>query len=130
MLEDTFAADITGLLDLQEWTGKIPGLRIILRDEPLHPRYRQRATEREKKLGRRYQLIATNTRAGQAAWLDARHRSHVHVENDVKQAKALGGEPVAIPALGGQRRLDPDRRPRGEPARLLPPPRPARRRTA
>ncbi len=90
VLDDTFAADITGLLDLQEWTTKIPGLRIILRDEPLHPRYRKRATEREKKLGRRYQLIATNTQAGQIAWLDARHRSHVHVENDVKQAKALG----------------------------------------
>jgi hypothetical protein len=90
VLEDTFAAGITGLLDLQEWTGKIPGLRIIVRDEPLHPRYRKRATEREKKLGRRYQLIATSTQAGQIAWLDARHRSHVHVENDVKQAKALG----------------------------------------
>ena len=88
--DDTFVADITGLLDLQEWTGKIPGLRIILRDEPLHPRYRKRATEREKRLGRRYQLIATSTQAGQIAWLDARHRSHVHVENDVKQAKALG----------------------------------------
>jgi hypothetical protein len=72
VLDDTFAADITGLLDLQEWTTKIPGLRIILRDEPLHPRYRKRATEREKKLGRRYQLIATNTQAGQIAWLDAR----------------------------------------------------------
>jgi hypothetical protein len=90
VLDDTFVADITGLLDVQEWTGKIPGLRIIVRDEPLHPRYRKRATEREKKLGRRYQLIATNTQAGQTAWLDARHRSHVHVENDVKQAKALG----------------------------------------
>ena len=54
------------------------------------PRYRKRATEREKQLGRRYQLIATNTRVGQVAWLDARHRSHVHVENDVKQAKDLG----------------------------------------
>ena len=90
VLDDTFVTDITGLLDLQEWTGNIPGLRIILRDEPLHPRYRKRATEREKELGRRYQLIATNTAAGQIAWLDARHRSHVHVENDVKQAKALG----------------------------------------
>jgi hypothetical protein len=60
VLDDTFAADITGLLDLQEWTGKIPGRRIILRDEPLHPRYRKRATEREKELGRRCQLIATN----------------------------------------------------------------------
>ena len=94
MLEDTFVADITGLPGLQEWTGRIPGLRIILRFEPLHPRYRQRATDREKKLGRRYQLIATNTAAGQVAWLDARHRSHVHVENDVKQAKALGLNPA------------------------------------
>ena len=88
--DDTFAADLTGLLDLGTWREKIPGLRIIVRDEPLHPRYRKRATEREKKLGRRYQLIATNTRHGQIAWLDARHRSHVHVENNVKQAKDLG----------------------------------------
>lgn len=33
---------------------------------------------------------ATNTKVGQITWLDGRHRSHVHVENDVKQAKALG----------------------------------------
>ena len=127
MLEDTFVADITGLLDLQEWTGKIPGLRIILRDEPLHPRYRKRATEREKKLGRRYQLIATNTPAGQIAWLDARHRSHVHVENDVKQAKALGLNRWPSRHWADQRGLDPDRGPGREPARLLPPPRPAGR---
>jgi hypothetical protein len=87
---DTSVADMTGLLDLGTWQKKIPGLRIIVRDEPLHPRYRKRATEREKKLGRRYQLVATSTQRGQVAWLDARHRSHVHVENDVKQAKDLG----------------------------------------
>ena len=87
MLEDTFVADLTALLEVSGWT---PGIRVIARDEPLHPRYRKRATDREKKLGRRYQLIATNTRIGQVAWLDARHRSHVHVENDVKQAKTLG----------------------------------------
>jgi hypothetical protein len=90
LLPDTFVADLTGLLDLGRWHDKIPDLRIIVRDEPLHPRYRKRATEREKQLGRRYQLIAINTHLGQTAWLDARHRSHVHVENDVKQAKALG----------------------------------------
>ena len=90
VLDDTFAADLTGLLDLDAWTARIPGLRILVREEPLHPRYRKRATEREKQLGKRYQLIATSTQAGQIAWLDARHRSHVHVENDVKQAKALG----------------------------------------
>jgi hypothetical protein len=90
ILDDTHVAELTGLLDLSAWTGKIPGLRILVREEPLHPRYLKRATEREKQLGRRYQLIATNTRQGQIAWLDVRHRSHVHVENDVKQAKALG----------------------------------------
>jgi len=89
VIDDTFVADLTGLLELGSWH-KIPDLRIIVRDEPLHPRYRKRATEREKQLGRRYQLIAINTRVGQLAWLDARHRSHVHVENDVKQAKDLG----------------------------------------
>jgi hypothetical protein len=65
-------------------------LRILVRSEPLHPRYRQRATERKKRLGRRYQLIATDTPGGQLAWLDARHRAHAHVEDDVKQVKDLG----------------------------------------
>ena len=90
LLPDTFVADLTGLLDLDGWHRKIPGLRVLVREEPLHPRYRKRATEREKQLRRRYQLIAINAKAGQLAWLDARHRSHVHVENDVKQAKDLG----------------------------------------
>ncbi len=89
-VEDTRVADLTGLLDLSTWREKIPGLRVMVRDEPLHPRYRKRATELEKQLGRRYQLIAVNTPVGQIPWLDARHRSHVHVENDVKQAKDLG----------------------------------------
>ena len=45
-VEDTFAAELTGLLDLGSWHKRIPGLRIIVRNEPLHPRYRKRATER------------------------------------------------------------------------------------
>jgi Transposase DDE domain group 1 len=89
-VQNAFVADLTGLLDLEGWQEKIPGLRVLVRDEPLHPRYRKRATDREKALGRRFQLIVTNTQVGQIAWLDARHRSHVHVENDVKQAKDLG----------------------------------------
>ncbi|MGH3569015.1 MAG: transposase [Pseudonocardia sp.] len=96
LVHDTIVAgltdltDLTGLTGLSSWHEKIPGLRIMVRDEPLHPRYRTRATEPDKQLERRYQLIATNTRVGQIAWLDARHRSHVHVENDVKQATDLG----------------------------------------
>jgi hypothetical protein len=90
LLDDVRVADITGLLDLSQWTGKIPNLRIIARDEPLHAKYLKRASDREKTRGRRYQLIAVNAITGQVAWLDARHRSHVHVEADVKQAKAIG----------------------------------------
>jgi hypothetical protein len=81
-VENAYVAELTGLLDLKAWQQKIPGLRVLVRDEPLHPRYRKRATDREKALGRRFQLIVTNTQVGQIAWLDARHRSHVHVEND------------------------------------------------
>jgi hypothetical protein len=90
LLTDTRVADITGLLDLTEWHEQIPNLRVIARDEPLHPKYTKRASEREKARGRRYQLIAVNAVTGQVAWLDARHRSHVHVEDDIKQTKALG----------------------------------------
>jgi hypothetical protein len=89
-LEDTWVADITGLLDLSQWHEKTPNLRIIARNEPLHPKYAKRASDREQQRGRRYQLIAVNATTGQVAWLDARHRSHVHVEDDIKQAKALG----------------------------------------
>ncbi len=90
LVKDAWVADITGLLDLSEWTEKIPGLRIIARDEPLHPKYLKRASDREKARGRRYQLIAINAVTGQVSWLDARHRSHVHVEDDIKQAKTIG----------------------------------------
>ncbi len=90
LLADVRVADITGLLDLAAWHEKIPNLRIIARDEPLHPKYTPRASALEKTRGRRYQLIAVNATIGQVAWLDARHRSHVHVEADVKQAKAIG----------------------------------------
>jgi hypothetical protein len=56
----------------------------------LHPRYRKRASDREKQLGVRYQLIATDSAKRQIAWLDARHRSHAHVEDGVKLGKSLG----------------------------------------
>ena len=63
-LDDTWVADITGLLDLSEWNQKIPGLRIIARDEPLHPKDTKRASDREKARGWRDQLIAVNARPG------------------------------------------------------------------
>jgi hypothetical protein len=38
-VDDTFVAELTGLLDLGSWRKNLDP-RIIVRDEPLHPRYR------------------------------------------------------------------------------------------
>jgi hypothetical protein len=38
----------------------------------------------------RYQTFATNTRRGQAQFLDARHRKHVRVEPKIRDQKASG----------------------------------------
>jgi hypothetical protein len=40
--------------------------------------------------GYRYQVIATNTVGGQLQRLEARHRVHARVEDDVRNAKATG----------------------------------------
>jgi hypothetical protein len=53
VIAETFVAELTGLLSLGGWRQQIPGLRILIRSEPLHPRYRKRATDREKRIGRR-----------------------------------------------------------------------------
>jgi len=121
LTDDTFVADLTGLLNLGRWHNKIPGLRVIVRDEPLHPRYRKRATEREKQLGRRYQLIAINAKVWQVAWLDARHRS-MCTSRTTSSRPRTWPEPVALAALVDLRGVDPGRRPGREPAGLFPPP--------
>src|SRR3954466_14714129 len=40
--------------------------------------------------GWRYQAIATNTRVGQLAFLEARHRAHARVEDRIRQAQDAG----------------------------------------
>ena len=52
VLEDTFVADITALLEVSGWT---PGTRVIARDEPLHP-----ATANAPPTGRRHSAGATS----------------------------------------------------------------------
>ena len=69
LLDDTWVADITGLLDLSEWTDKIPGLRIIARAERCTQVPSAVRDRRKPAVG--YQLIAVNARTGQVAWLDA-----------------------------------------------------------
>ncbi|WP_406723470.1 IS1380 family transposase [Streptomyces sp. GD-15H] len=86
--EDAFVADITGLLgDLTGWP---KGHRVIARKEPLHPRYAKDASDYESKKQARYQTFATNSRRGQIAFLDARHRKHARVEPKIRDQKASG----------------------------------------
>ncbi|MHB1739115.1 MAG: transposase [Actinomycetes bacterium] len=64
-------------------------VRVIARRVP-------RPSGEQAKLGEdpnwRYGAFATNTTAGQIQWLDARHRTQAHVEDKVKELKAVGAE--------------------------------------
>jgi hypothetical protein len=85
---DAFVADITGLLgDLTHWP---KGHRVIVRKEPLHPRYIKDASDYEITQQARYQTFATNSHRGQIAFLDARHRKHARVESTIRDSKAAG----------------------------------------
>jgi hypothetical protein len=83
--EDAALVEITGLLDLEGWPD---GLRIIVRREPVHPKYARDLKPYELATGFRYQAVATNTAGRQLQWL-ARHRGHAHVESGIRRSKAL-----------------------------------------
>ena len=55
-----------------------------------------RGTSEQAALGEdavwRYGAFATNTPEGQIQWLDARHRTQAHVEDKIKELKAMGAE--------------------------------------
>jgi hypothetical protein len=131
LLTDTRVADITGLLDLTEWHEQIPHLRVIARDEPLHPKYTKRASEREKARGRRYQLIAVNADTGQGRL--ARRPAPLPRPRRGRHQAGQGprAEPVAVAPLEDQRGLarkgDRRRRPGRDPAGRVPASRPAPR---
>lgn len=84
--EDAALVEITGLLDLHEWPD---GLRVVVRREPVHPKYARDLKPYETATGFRYQAIATSTPGRQLQWLDARHRVHAHVESGIRRSKAL-----------------------------------------
>jgi hypothetical protein len=64
------------------------GMRVLARRERPHPGAQLDAFEERD--GFRYQAIATNTRVGQVAFLDARHRAHARVEDRIRQAQDAG----------------------------------------
>lgn len=78
-------AELTGLLDLSGWPA---GMRIIVRRERPHPGAQLSLFEEAD--GWRYQAIATNTKAGQLPFLEARHRAHARVEDRIRHAKDTG----------------------------------------
>jgi len=64
------------------------GMRVLVRRERPHPGAQLDAFEERD--GWRYQAIATNTGAGQLAFLEARHRAHARVEDRIRQAQDAG----------------------------------------
>lgn len=81
-------AELTGLLDkplLARWPA---GMRVIVRRERPHPGAQLSLFEETD--GWRYQAFVTNTRVGQLAFLEARHRAHARVEDRIRHAKDSG----------------------------------------
>ena len=78
-------AEVTGLLDLPSWPA---GMRVVVRRERPHPGAQLDAFEHRD--GYRYQAMATNTRVGQLAFLEARHRAHAGVEDRIRQLQDAG----------------------------------------
>ena len=73
--------DVTGLLDLSRRRQTCPGMRVSVRCEPPHPGATLDAFEVRD--GYRYQAFTTNTRAGQLAFLEARHRAHARARDRI-----------------------------------------------
>lgn len=84
-------AEITGLA-AHLLTGWPKGLRLIARRTKISRRHERNLTDYERATGWHYAVFATATCAPgtHAQWLDARHRAHAHVEDRMKDHKAVG----------------------------------------
>jgi len=81
-------AEITRVLPARVLVGYPQGIRVIVRRERPHPGAQLDAFEERD--GWRYTAFATDTRVGQLAALDARHRAHARVEDRIRTAKDTG----------------------------------------
>ena len=77
--------EVVDLLDLSRSAKHCPGMRVIVRRELPHPGATLDAFEIRD--GYRYQAFTTNTRRGQLAFLEARHRAHARVEDRIRTGK-------------------------------------------
>ena len=82
--DGAWVADITGLLDLSSWPA---GMRVIVRKERPHPGAQLRFTDLD---GHRFTAFATDTRKGQLADLELRHRRRARCEDRIRCAKDTG----------------------------------------
>jgi hypothetical protein len=99
------------------------GMRLIVRRERPHPGAQLTFADHD---GWRFQAFATDTRAGQLAHLEARHRAHARVEDRIRCAKPTAWD-GCLTAVGDQRRLGRARFDRRGPDRLDPNHTPRRR---
>lgn len=81
-LDEAAVAEITGLLPRTMLAAYPPGTRVRVRRERPHPGAQLDLIEQRD--GYRCTGIATDTRAGQHAFLDARHRAHARVEDRIR----------------------------------------------
>ncbi len=86
--ESAAVAALTGLLPTAMFADYPAGMRVIVRRERPHPGAQLDLIEEAD--GWRYTCFATDTRTGQHAALDARHRSHARVEDRIRCGKDTG----------------------------------------
>jgi hypothetical protein len=79
-----WVAEITGMLDLSSWP---KGMRLIVRKERPHPGAQLRFTDID---GHRFTCFATDTKGGQLADLELRHRRRARCEDRIRCAKDTG----------------------------------------
>jgi hypothetical protein len=81
-------AELTGLLPSLTTLGWPEGMRVLVRRERPHPGAPISVFEAHD--GWRYQCLATDTPVGQLSFLEARHRAHARVEDNIRTAKQTG----------------------------------------
>jgi hypothetical protein len=79
-----FVAEVTGLFDLSGWP---PGMRLTVRKKRPHPGAQLRITDVD---GMRITAFVTNTRRGQVADLQLRHRRRARAEDRIRNTKDTG----------------------------------------
>jgi len=82
--DGAWVAELTGLMNLTSWP---VGMRVIVRKERPHPGAQLRFEDVD---GMRITAFVTNTRTGQLAELELRHRRRARVEDRIRIAKDTG----------------------------------------